>query len=216
MPAESPTPPVKGAPRRIRGLDAEQRREQRKQSILDAALDLFASRGYPDTSVELICQTAFVSTKSFYQNFGDREDCYLALYNRTATEFRAAMSAALAVPHVDESAQAEFIIEGFVDLLIADRRKALITFGHARAFSERIDEARHANRVWTADYIESLWQGRGLSIPPRRVTIAIVGGIFEVVIAELQAAEITADTRRGVIDDLLTFYTATRGGLPSA
>lgn len=38
--------------RRIRGLDAEQRRAQRRAQLLTAAFDLFARDGYVNTSIE--------------------------------------------------------------------------------------------------------------------------------------------------------------------
>ena len=70
--------------RTIRGLDAEQRRAERREQLLDAALKLFAANGYLGTSIEQICSTAYIGTKSFYELFSSREECYLALLQRTS------------------------------------------------------------------------------------------------------------------------------------
>jgi len=48
---------------------------------LTAAFELFARDGYVNTSIEQICQTAYVGNKAFYELFDSKEDCYLALMN---------------------------------------------------------------------------------------------------------------------------------------
>ena len=58
--------------RTIRGLDAEERRAQRRAQLLDAALELFAANGYLNTSIEQLCQAAYVGTKAFYEVFDSR------------------------------------------------------------------------------------------------------------------------------------------------
>ena len=64
--------------RTIRGMDAEQRRAQRREQLLAAAFELFARDGYANTSIEQICQTAYVGNKAFYDLFDSKEDCYIA------------------------------------------------------------------------------------------------------------------------------------------
>ena len=49
--------------RRIRGLDAEQRRDQRRRQLLESALELFAGQGYQNTSIEQICQHVMIIAK---------------------------------------------------------------------------------------------------------------------------------------------------------
>lgn len=181
--------------------------------LLDAALELFGTRGFETTTIEQICQTAFVSTKSFYEAFSSKEDCYLALYERTAEEFRSIISVAEHVDHADAAAEAEFLIESYVDMVLADKRKAAVTFGGPRAVSEAVSEAKRVNRMWTADFIETVWERQGHTKPPRRVSVAVVAGIFEVVIEYLLDEEAAPELRRSVIDDLITYYTAVREGL---
>ena len=73
--------------RRIRGLDAQQRLDERRRLLLDAGLELFGTAGYAATSVEQLCQAAYVSTRSFYELFPNKEACYRpregGVYSRT-------------------------------------------------------------------------------------------------------------------------------------
>ena len=62
---------------------AQQRRDakvdKRRQRIADAALSLFATRGYNITSVDEIVATAKASKSAFYEFFISKEDCFRQL-----------------------------------------------------------------------------------------------------------------------------------------
>jgi AcrR family transcriptional regulator len=61
-------------------LGAQQRREakvdRRRQRVAEAALFLFATRGYNMTSVEEIVARAKASKSAFYEFFASKEDCF--------------------------------------------------------------------------------------------------------------------------------------------
>lgn len=82
--------------RTICGLDAEQRRAHRREQLLTAAFELIARDGYPNTSIEQICQAAYVGNKAFYEVFDSKEDCYLALLTQIAERIEEQAVAALA------------------------------------------------------------------------------------------------------------------------
>lgn len=184
--------------------------------MLDAALDLFSDRGFGNTSIDLICQTAYVSTRSFYQLFDSREDCFLALYERTASEYKATMRAAESIEYADEKTRIQSLLQGYVDMIVSDRRKALVAFSASRTVSDAVERARRDTRAWTADFVEALWTSQGRSIPPRRVTAALVAGIFEVIVDHLTDPPEGSDSDgppQALVTDLLHFYNALRSGL---
>jgi AcrR family transcriptional regulator len=55
------------------------RRAQTRQALLDAAVNLFAERGYHETGVPDIVRAAGVSQGTFYQYFSHRRDVLMAL-----------------------------------------------------------------------------------------------------------------------------------------
>jgi AcrR family transcriptional regulator len=55
------------------------RLERRRRRIADAALDLFATRGYNATSVEDVVERAKMSKSAFYEFFTSKEDCFREL-----------------------------------------------------------------------------------------------------------------------------------------
>jgi len=200
--------------RRIRGLDADQRRDQRRRQLLEAALALFAGQGYQNTSIEQICQHAYVGTKSFYEIFDGREDCYLALLRDVTEQIKAEVTERLAADPPDLE---RAIIEAFAHALIDDPRRALVTFGAAAAVSPAVERQRRANRRWAAEFVESLW--RRLEVvdagpSTHGIAIGLVGGLFDLV-ADWMLDNDPADAAHveALVEDLAAFYQVVRGGL---
>lgn len=57
-----------------------------RQRILTGAAKAIAARGYRDTSVADIVKAAHIARARFYENFGSKEDCFLALYDAATAE----------------------------------------------------------------------------------------------------------------------------------
>jgi AcrR family transcriptional regulator len=203
------------AGRRIRGLDADQRRAQRRDALLDAALDLFAEQGYPGTSIEQICQRAYVGTKSFYEVFDSRESCYIALLRRITEQTMAHMATVLDGAPDAEPAATRILIEAFAHWFADDVRLAKVTFGEGSAITPAVERQRRANRRWAAAFIESIWQRYGGdSGRTRGVAVGVVGGLFEIVADWVHDADVTEEKAVAtLIHDLISFYGATRAGM---
>jgi AcrR family transcriptional regulator len=71
-------------PRGRHHLTREQVSASQRGRILMAMIEEVAERGYASTSVAHITARAGVSRKSFYEQFADKEDCYLAAFDAAA------------------------------------------------------------------------------------------------------------------------------------
>ena len=60
---------------------------QRKKTIMDVALSLFAEKGYHQTSMNTIAQKAEFSVGTLYNFFINKEELYKAMVNEKAAEF---------------------------------------------------------------------------------------------------------------------------------
>jgi AcrR family transcriptional regulator len=209
----------KPAGRRIRGLDAAERREQRRALLLDAALELFAANGYHNTSIEQICQTAYVGTKSFYEVFDSREACYIELLHRVSDRIAATMTAALEDAPADESEAGRVLVTAFAHALVDDPRLARATFGEAPGISRAVERQRRTNRRWAARFLESVWERYG-ALPKRagvdyhRVAVGAIGGMFDLVSDWLLDADPGKPRdAEELIADLTAFYEVVRAGV---
>lgn len=122
--------------RRIRGLDADERSAQRRRQLLAAATELFARQSYSGTSIEQICQQAYVGTKGFYDHFDSKEACYTALLEQITAQIqqRVAETAADTEGH-DWPDRLRALTTAFVHAIADDPRLAKVTFGEAGGIS---------------------------------------------------------------------------------
>jgi AcrR family transcriptional regulator len=197
--------------RTVRGLDAEQRRAQRRVDLLAAALTLFGRKGFASVPIEEICQTAYVGTKSFYELFDSKEACYLALFEQLAADLVAQMQVALA-----EADDIDGLIETFARVLVADPLVARVVFAQSAGVSPAVERRRRENRRWAAGFVEAVWRQHGLVGPGqdvRPIALATVGALFELV------ADWLFDDGDGDVDTLITqmvaYHRILRTGLKS-
>jgi len=210
------------APRRIRGLDAAQRRQQRREALLDAALDLFAAQGYVATTIEQLCQRAYVGTKAFYEAFDSRDALYSALLERVAgTALGEVAEAAAPVEGQDddETVVSERIVTTLAHRFADDVRWAKVTFGHGSAVTPAAEVQRRTNRRAAAAFVEEVWvrfRGHPTSASEHAVAIGLIGGLFDIIadwVLDLEGEESTPEEIEELTTRLLTFYRTVRAGL---
>ncbi len=61
-----------------------------RERLLDAAGATIAEKGVAGTSIEAIVKRAGVSSVTFYEHFRDKDECFVASFDRAAEELRAA------------------------------------------------------------------------------------------------------------------------------
>jgi AcrR family transcriptional regulator len=69
--------------------------EQRRAAILDAALEVFAGRGYHASSIDDIASAAGISKALIYEHFRSKEDLHLELLQANAAELFERLAAAV-------------------------------------------------------------------------------------------------------------------------
>jgi AcrR family transcriptional regulator len=210
-----PEPSIK-AGRRIHGLDATEREAQRRDQILESALTTFAENGYANTSVEQVCARANVSTKSFYRIFENREDLYLAVYDRFRAQSFDKVAAAISNVPGGEEAATNMMLDALVAAYFDDPRCALVIQGPSRAVTPTIERVRRDTRRTAAEFLEAAWRSFGLSGNYAGLAIAVMGGIFDLFTnALVEGQPLTPEELAELKIDVKRFYLAVRAGLPT-
>jgi AcrR family transcriptional regulator len=135
--------------------DAERRRraphlgpERRRPLILDAALQVFAARGYAGTTMQAIADAAGVTKPVVYDCFGNRDELLLALLAREEQHLVISIVAALpADPSV--GTPEEHVLEGLTAVLTAVQKQPQswrivfgAQYGAAPVVADRVRAAR--------------------------------------------------------------------------
>ncbi|HBO6052655.1 TetR/AcrR family transcriptional regulator [Pseudomonas aeruginosa] len=82
----------------------QRQKEQRREAIVGAALELFEAQGFSSTTVEQIAVQAGVSTPTVFNYFGSKQDILLAMMERA--DQRAVSDARLQMPAFDNAVDA--------------------------------------------------------------------------------------------------------------
>lgn len=179
--------PLKTPPKRrgYAGRSAEQLAEERRQRLLDAALDLFADRGFSRTPIELLCSTARVTTRHFYEHFDSREAVLVALYDRINITTRASVAASLQMPGLDPQERMFAAIRAFVSACTEDKRRTRILCVEVIGVSPEMFERRRAAVHEFANVLNTFSQQlvKSGQLPDRdylQSCIAMIGAIREV------------------------------------
>lgn len=189
---EAPVPVGRGSgagrPRRAmrtrNGLTPEQRRQQRREALIGAGLDLFGSKGYHSTSVEEICRTAYVSTRNFYEEFENREALLWHLVYQTVGDAYDALRGA-GPDGPGEGAAGRGLrdrLGAMVHAFVDDPRRARLVFVECRGMSLMHEYRRRAAQQAFARLLDEILQGRGVYLEVSERTratlpLALVGAV---------------------------------------
>jgi AcrR family transcriptional regulator len=82
--------------RPYRGVAADDRIANRREALIDAALDVFADVGWAALSARSVCEQAGLTRRYFYESFDDTDALIGAAFDRITGEVRTAVRAAIA------------------------------------------------------------------------------------------------------------------------
>lgn len=176
----------------------EQRVIERRERLLEAALQLFATKGYANTTIEALCSEAKVTTRHFYQAFKGREELLLTLYNQLMVELQAGLLSAMQDEHSSLQHKMNQVIQALVKQYLTDTRRAQVgvieVVGASPAVEKRRREVIHAIAMHLQAFLDEMAAQQKI---PRRnyhwLAIAIVGGINELMAEWLMSPSLTLE-----------------------
>jgi AcrR family transcriptional regulator len=190
-PAEAAPAHQRRATRTRNGLTPEQRRQQRREALIDAGLELFGTKGYNATSVEEICRTAYVSTRNFYEEFENREALLWHLVYQTVAEAYDALRRGQpgecgTPPSLSRGLRAR--IDRMVRAFVDDPRRARLVFLECRGMSLLHEYRRRAAQSAFAALLDEILDDRGVvadvSARSRGTLSLAMVGAFDLVLSD--------------------------------
>lgn len=138
------------------GRTATQRRAERRQRLMTAALELFGTEGYPATSIERLCARANVSTRNFYEEFTGREALLIALHDRITQQAFDAVLAAVGEERDEPTAERlDRAVQAYIGTTSGDPRWTRIAYVEVVGVSAAVERHRLAWRAKLGRLIES-------------------------------------------------------------
>lgn len=177
-------------PAGVRTLPADLVKAIQRERLLVAMTEAVTEIGYNTLTVQNVLTRAGISRPTFYEQFEDKEDCFLAAFDASAARMRERIEAAVAEAGPTWRDQ---LRSGIAELLryIADEpEEAQAVIVEARASSGAGLRRRDEVLDRFATCIDSLVR-EDLDDPPSAIAAAgVVGGIESVLYARLQKGEV--------------------------
>ncbi|HEY2335155.1 MAG TPA: TetR/AcrR family transcriptional regulator [Solirubrobacterales bacterium] len=175
----------------------------KRQMILEGMLEVVGTNGYEAASVRMVLDHTSLYRQAFYDEFADKDACYLEAFDFGVAQLEAVVSAAAAS---EESWQGQLRagLGALLGVLEADPGlgRAMLVEVHA-AGSEALERRSQAMKRVT-DFIDSARHvSQDSEAPPPIAAEGIVAGMHAVVHAKLAAGE--DDGFRRLLPDFMYF-----------
>ncbi len=178
---------VRELPRGRHRLARETVIASQRARMLDAMAQCVAAKGYAVTTVADVVSLATVSRRTFYEQFRDKEVCFLAALDEGLQFLLLTIRDALAAhPHADWRSRVRLSIEAYLSGLAAKPTFARAFLIEAIAVGPQIFERRDAVfSRWVDQWraLEKIARSEGASIPEisNEQMLVLVAGIEELV-----------------------------------
>jgi AcrR family transcriptional regulator len=204
--------------RAYRGVSADDRRTQRRQALIETALDCLHADGLAGVSVRSVCARARLTPRYFYESFDDLDRLLLAAVDSVVDEVADRSLAALAAAPDDLAAQVRAAIDAGYGVVATDARKASAMLVAAAGHGP-LRERRHK---LVTDYADLIIDGlpllNGLGRPERRTARAmalfLMAGATDVIEAVLAGR--LRMSRTQLVDQITAMWLAVLSGTGGA
>lgn len=112
--------------RAYRGLSSEARRAERRQKLIQAAVEVFGTVGFHAATVRQICAAAGLTERYFYESFDNQHSLFDAAYDHELDRLRATIVAAIAGAPRGFPQMIEAVMRAYYGILQREPRLARI------------------------------------------------------------------------------------------
>ena len=171
------------------GLSREVVVRSQRERMVEAMISVVAMKGYTETTVADIISTAGVSRATFYEQFADKEDCFIAAYGTVMERMLAFVAEGFSIDRSDDwVTQIRGGVRGLLVYLaenpVAARVGIVEGFGAGARARDRYQEA-------VSSFFPFLDAGRALAdnpdAIPEHTARVIVGGLSALMFNEASA-----------------------------
>lgn len=192
------------------GRRPDERRAQRRGRLTEAGLEVFGTVGWEQASIALLCATARVGTRAFYEEYDGREDLLREVATAVVLDAVAALRAALQAAPPTLEGRVRAGLAAYVGHLTADPRRARVAYRAVPA-AGRLLADRHQASAAFADLIDTEAAGLGLRRPdrPELLALALTGAVAELL--GWWASALPPPPVQPVVDELTRLFVAALG-----
>lgn len=176
-------------PAGVRTLPPDLVKAVQRERLLAAMIGAVTEIGYNTLTVQNVLTRAGISRPTFYEQFEDKEDCFLSAFDAAAARLEGRLEAAVANAGADWRERLRGGIAELLRFIAEEPEEARIVIVEARASSPAGLRRRDEVLDRFADCIDALVREDLDEAPSAIAAAGVVGGIESVLYARLQKGE---------------------------
>lgn len=159
--------------------------DQRREAVLEAAMDVFGDRGFLGTPTNDVAKAAGISQAYLFRLFPKKEDLVLAVVERSNQRIYETFAKVAAQAHAKGEDPGKAMGDAYGELL--EDRRLLLTQIHGHAAAASMPEVARASREAFAKLVELVERETGA--PPEEVQKFFAHGMLMNVMAAIGAKD---------------------------
>ena len=160
--------------------------QEHRGRLLRGMAQSVAEKGYADSTIADVVREASVSRRTFYEHFGDKAECFIALYEAASRNALQVLREAID-PAYGWEEQVERAIGAYLQCMASNPMLMRTLFIEILGLGPEGLEARRRMNQEIADYMRAV-------VGPGKVTaglaMAVVGGIHELVLQAIEDGKV--------------------------
>lgn len=169
----------RGAPRKWRGQEPEDRRAARREQLVEAGLEIMGTEGAAATTMRATCRQAGLTERYFYESFDSRDDLLVAVLDHVVLGARDTLLAALATAPEDPAGLVRHVVKAFTGYIVKDRKRGRVMLVESQAAPELSEHSSKLIEEFTTPISAALEMFRDDAEPRDAVNTALNSiGIF--------------------------------------
>jgi AcrR family transcriptional regulator len=166
------------ADRRYRGSSAVERRAQRREQLIRAAIEVYGERGYRNATVKAVCEAAGLTERYFYESFLNSEALLVASYRAVTGELLKTLEEIGEGAGGGQVERVRAILAHYIDALRNDPRSARLFLVEIAGVSAELDRVFAASLEAFGLLLARTLGAETRPGPERLLRTAAVGGII--------------------------------------
>ncbi|MEN3277761.1 MAG: hypothetical protein V7631_3551 [Massilia sp.] len=183
MPGMTPDLP---APRAYRGVSTDERRAQRREKLIAAAIAVYGERGYRNATVKAVCEAAGLTERYFYESFENSEQLLVTSFNAVTYAVFDEITAAARTAGRGRVARARAMLAAYFGALQRKPASARVFLVEIRGVSREVDKAFDAALRVIGSEVARLLAPSGAE-PDELLQAGVVGGVTHIALRWIDA-----------------------------
>lgn len=166
----------KAARQSYRGVPAEERRAQRRELLIQAAIAVYGRVGFHNASIKAVCDAANLTERYFYESFESSQELLAAAFEAVTGQLRACLLDAAERVNQPGKDRAAAILTEYFEALQKDSPSARVFLVEANGVSSEVEKALSQALITFADLLEVAW-GTPPTPSGTMLKIGLAGGL---------------------------------------